>query len=98
MSNHNTGVNNSKGPYKGNELQVVYEYLQTNIATATMAATGLNIYQPALCRRKRTLEKAGKLMGVKTGYCKITKCEATYLSTNAAWFPANSQLNYFSYE
>lgn len=95
MHNHNTGVNNSKGPFKGNELQAVYEYLQTNIATATMAATALNIYRPSLCRRKRTLEKAGKLMEVKTGYCKITKCEAAYLSTNAAWFPLDSQLKLF---
>lgn len=95
MREYNTGVNNSDRPYKGNELQAVYEYLQNNIATATMAATALNIYRPSLCRRKRTLEKAGKLMEVKTGYCKITKCEAAYLTSNPAWFPIEIQLNLF---
>ena len=95
MSNHNTGVNNSERPYKGNELQAVYEYLQSNIATATMAAAALKIYRPSLCRRKRTLEKAGLLAEVKQGYCKITRCEAAYLTTNTAWFPINSQLKLF---
>lgn len=81
--------------YKGNELKAVYDYLQNNIATATMAAIALNIYRPSLCRRKRTLEKAGLLVEVKAGYCKVTRCKAAYLTTNPAWFPINTQLKLF---
>ena len=81
--------------YKDNELQAVYKYLQTHIATSTMAAVALNIYRPSLCRRKRTLEKAGLLVEVKTGYCKVTKCKAAFLTSNPAWFPIQSQLKLF---
>lgn len=77
---------------KDNEIQRVYEYLKKETATATMAAVALNIYRPNLCRRKRTLEKAGHLIEVKRGYCQITKYVAYYLSTNPAMMPINSQL------
>ena len=92
MHKHNNGVNNLEQHPKGKELKAIYEYLQSNIATATMTATALNIYRPSLCRRKRTLEKAGLLVEVKAGYCKVTKCKAAYLTTNPAWFPFQSQL------
>jgi hypothetical protein len=79
---------------KINELIAVYEYLQNNVATATMTATALNIYRPSLCRRKRSLEKAGLLVEVKNAYCKVTKCKAAYLTTNPEWFPQQTQLKF----
>lgn len=79
---------------KDNEIQRVYEYLKKETATATMAAVALNIYRPNLCRRKRTLQKAGHLIEVKRGYCQITKHVAYYLSTNPAMMPINSQLKF----
>ena len=95
MSKHNTGVNKVNQHPKDNELKAVYDYLQTNIATATMVSTALNIYRPNLCRRKRALEKSGLLVEVKKGYCKVTRCKAAWLTTNPALFPINSQLNLF---
>jgi hypothetical protein len=79
---------------KANELDAVYKYLQNNVATATMTATALNIYRPSLCRRKRSLEKAGLLVEVKNAYCKVTKCKAAYLTTNPEWFPQQTQLKF----
>ena len=93
---HSTGSSEIL-PRKDTELQAVYEYLQNNTATATMAAVALNIYRPSLCRRKRTLQKAGYLIEVKIGYCPITKHRAAFLSTNPALMPINSQLK-FNYE
>lgn len=96
QNKNNNGLNDVENLQpKDTELQAVYQYLLTNIATATMTATALNIYRPSLCRRKRTLEKAGLLMEVKTGYCKVTKCNAAFLTTNVLWFPISSQLNLF---
>lgn len=95
MIDYNKGVNNVIRDPKINELMAVYQYLQYNIATATMTANALNIYRPSLCRRKRALEKVGLLVEVKKGYCKVTKCRAAYLTTNPAWFPLCSQLKLF---
>ncbi len=86
---------NEKQQHKDTELQAVYEYLQNNTATATMAAVALNIYRPNLCRRKRTLQKAGHLIEIKKGICPVTKHLAAYLSTNPAMMPIHSQLNLF---
>ena len=96
QNKNNNGLNDVENQQpKDNELQAVFEYLKTHIATSTMAAVALNIYRPNLCRRKRTLEIAGQLMEVKTAYCKVTKCKAAYLTSNPAWFPIQSQLKLF---
>jgi hypothetical protein len=85
-----------KGCYKDNELQAVYSFLQSHTATATQVATALNIYRPNLCRRKRTLEKCGKLAVIKKVVCPITKHKAGLLTTNPALFPPTpKQLNLF---
>ena len=86
---------NEKQHSKDNELQAVYDYLQNNTDTATMAAVALNIYRPNLCRRKRTLQKAGHLIEIKKGICPVTKHLAAFLSTNPALMPINSQLSLF---
>ena len=81
--------------YKDNEIQRVYDYLQRETATVTLAAVALNIYRTNLCRRKRTLQKAGHLIEVKKGYCPITKRNGVqFLTTNPALMPINSQLNF----
>jgi hypothetical protein len=95
MRSHNKGVIEVKLHSKDNELIRVYEYLQRHCATATMAAADLNIYRPNLCRRKRTLQKAGYLAEVKKDYCRITKHVAAYLTTNPDLFPFQSQLKLF---
>ena len=95
MDQHNKGVNEIFVCPKGKELQKVYEYLQQHCATATMTATSPNIYRPNLCRRKRTLEKAGLLAEVKKGCCSSTKHVATYLTTSPDLFPVDPQLKLF---
>ena len=97
-SKNNNGLNDVTNQHpKDIELKAVYEYLQNNVATATMTATALNIYRPNLCRHKKTLQKAGLLVELNKGICKITKCRAAYITCNTKLFPINSQLN-FSYE
>lgn len=98
MDNQNSPLNSFRNQHsKDNELKAVYEYLQHNIATATMTAIALNIYRPNLCRHKKSLQKAGLLAELNKGICKITKCRAAFLTCNTKLFPINSQLN-FSYE
>jgi DNA invertase Pin-like site-specific DNA recombinase len=87
---------NENQQHKDNEIQRVYEYLKKETATATMAAVALNIYRPNLCRRKRTLQKAGHLIEVKKGYCPITKRNGVqFLTTNPVMMPINSKLKLF---
>lgn len=95
MRKHNTGVNKVKQRPKYNELKAVYEYLQNNIASATIVATALNIYRPNLSLRKRKLEISGLLVVVTKGYCKLTKRWVQFFTTNPAWMSINSQLKLF---
>jgi len=95
MVEHNLNGANKITGTKDNDLQAVFDYLQSNVATATMTAIALNIYRPSLCRRKRELERAGLLMEVKKSLCKVTKCRAAYLSTNPDLFPMQSQFKMF---
>jgi len=94
MSKHTT-PESFKGQDEDKELSAVYEYLQHNIATATMVAVDLDIYRPNLSWRKRALEKTGKLKVVKIGICPVTKHKAAFLTTNPDLFPVKSQLSLF---
>lgn len=67
---------------KINEIDIIHEYLKSNIATATQVAKALNIYRPNVCRHKRTLEKEGALIEVRKGPCPHTKHIASFLTTN----------------
>lgn len=80
-----------------NETQIIFDYLQDNIATATMATAATGIVQKNICRYKRELEKACLLCELYIAPCKITGFEAAYLTTNPFLFPAtnNSQLSLF---
>ena len=95
MMKHTTGGNDVLKPRKDNELLAVKEFLKDKIATQTEVAVALNIYRPNLCRRKRTLEKAGELAVVKKGICPITKHKAGFITTNKELFPKTNQLELF---
>lgn len=80
---------------KFNEIQRFYEFLQKNIATASISASQTGIPQKNITRYKRRLEKANRLWQVKRAYCKLTGYMAWYLSTDPARAPVQSQLNLF---
>ena len=79
------------------QLQTIFEYLQKNIATASMVADATGIYQKNICRYKRDLEKAGRIWETEKKTCKKTGFKAWYLTTNPNNSPKNSfnQLSLF---
>lgn len=79
--------NNQGDEARQNELKLVYEYLKKQPATATQVSVALGIYRPSLCRRKRDLEKVGKLYELWKTICPITKHRASLLTTNPDLFP-----------
>lgn len=79
-----------------NQLQTIFQYLQENIATASMVADATGIYQKNICRYKRDLEKAGLLWEIAKGTCKKTGFKAWYLTTDKSKVPnCSTQLNLF---
>lgn len=79
-----------------NQLQTIFQYLQQNVATASMIADATGIYQKNICRYKRDLEKAGLLWEVEKTTCKKTGFKAWYLTTDANKAPnCSPQLNLF---
>lgn len=101
MNDHKTGVKesylcNPKDNTHNNQLQTIFEYLQNNIATASMVADATGIYQKNICRYKRDLEKAGRLWEIAKTTCKKTGFKAWYLTTDENKAPNYSpQLNLF---
>jgi len=77
------------------EIQIIFEYLKTNLATATMLEFATGIHQKNICRHKRQLEIQGKLFEVKHDHCKITGKPAWYLSTDENLKPRTNQLKLF---
>lgn len=79
-----------------NQLQTIFQYLQENIATASMVADATGIYQKNICRYKRDLEKAGQLWEIAKDTCKKTGFKAWYLTTDKAKASnCSPQLNLF---
>lgn len=74
------------------QLRAFRNYLSENTATCSMAAKELGIPQKCLTRYKRQLEKAGNLVELFHGICKITGVRAAYLTTNHSLI--NSLNNY----
>ena len=70
-----------------NQLQTIFQYLENNIATASMVTNATGVSQKNICRYKRDLEKAGLLFEVKKAPCLITSRRAWYLTTNPANCP-----------
>lgn len=64
------------------QLEEIYNYLLTHVATATMVSEATGVPQKCICRHKRYLEKHGLLWEVEKGYCRITGYPAAYLTTN----------------
>jgi len=77
------------------QIQTILEYLQNTVATASMVADATGVPQKNICRYKRDLEQAGKLVEVKKGVCKLTGFRAWYITTDPAQFPQPSQLSLF---
>ena len=79
-----------------NQLQTIFQYLQNNIATASMVTDETGIPQKCITRYKRDLEKAGRLWEVIKTHCKKTGHKAWYLTTDSKKAPITSpQLNLF---
>ncbi len=82
---------------KPNETQVVFDYLQAHIATATMITAATGVVQKSVCRYKRQLEKSGLLVELFVAKCRITNFKAAYLTTNKNLF-VNNQLSIWGNE
>jgi hypothetical protein len=80
-----------------NQLATIFEYLQSNVATASMVTADTGIPQKCITRYKRDLEKAGRLWEVEKKPCRKTGFKAWYLTTNPDNAPKHSikQLNLF---
>lgn len=79
----------------GSQLQRVYKYLLTHIATASMVAEYTGIEQKNITRHKRTLEKAGKLSEVRKARCQRTGHKAMYLTCNPELAAINKEPTLF---
>jgi hypothetical protein len=97
MKNQNNKANKIQQQDNKNTTQIktMFNYLQNNIATATMVFNATGIPQKCLTRYKRNLEKKGQLAEVKRQKCKITNNWAWYLTTDVNLFPQSNQLKMF---
>jgi predicted transcriptional regulator len=97
MKNQNNKANKIQQQDNKNTTQIktVFNYLQHNVATATMVFYATGIPQKCITRYKRDLEKLGQLAEVKRQRCKITNCWAWYLTTDVNLFPQSNQLKMF---
>ncbi len=80
-----------------NEIQILFDYLQDYVVTATMATTATGIVQKSICRYKRTLEKMGLLYVIEKKPCAITGLPAQWITTNPFLIPKSTdcQLSLF---
>ena len=53
-----------------NQLQTIFQFLQKEVATASMVSDATGIYQKNICRYKRDLERAGRLWEIEKSYVK----------------------------
>lgn len=68
------------------QLETVYSYLLTHVATASMVSKATGVPQKCICRYKRYLEKLGLLWEVEINHCRITGYPAAYLTTNTEYY------------
>jgi hypothetical protein len=69
-----------------NQKKTIFNYLQHNVATASMVSVSTGIIQKNICRYKRDLEKAGHLWEIEKKLCKQTGFKAWFLTTNPKEF------------
>ncbi|SIR32562.1 hypothetical protein SAMN05421545_3140 [Pontibacter lucknowensis] len=86
----------TKGNNHLNQLQTIFKFLQSHVATASMVSAETGIPQKCITRYKRDLEKAGRLWEVTRTNCKLTGFRAWYLTTDPEKAPnSSSQLSLF---
>jgi len=90
---------NSLEQGKGKRLRAqkitIFQFLKSNIATASMVSDATGVPQKSICRYKRDLEKKGLLFEVEKKLCGITGFKAWYLTTNPDLFQQSNQLKMF---
>ena len=78
------------------QLKTIFEYLQKNVATASMVTAATGIAQKCATRYKRDLELSGRLWEIERTQCKATGFKAWYITTDPKKAPIRSlQLNLF---
>jgi len=77
------------------QVQILLNYLQNHVATASMISEATGIPQKNICRYKRKLEKEGRLLVVYKSRCKLTRRLACYLSLDKNEFQLFKQLTLF---
>ncbi len=80
-----------------NEIQILFDFSQNNVCSATMATAATGIVQKNICRHKRDLEKMGLLYVVDHRKCSVTGFKVDFITCNPSLFPkvTNNQLNLF---
>lgn len=77
------------------QLNIFYQFLQENTATASMISEATGLPQKNICRYKRYLEKKGQLWEIEKNLCKHTGFRAWYLTTNPEKTSFTRQLKLF---
>jgi predicted transcriptional regulator len=85
----------TKGTKFRAQLITFYEYLKTNVCTASMVSDAIGISQKNICRHKRHLEKVGLLWQIEKKYCYKSKFKAWNITTNPELMPISNQLKLF---
>jgi hypothetical protein len=85
----------SKGTKCKSQIETIFEYLEKNVATASMVSAATNVPHKNITRYKRDLEKSGHLWELEKNHCEDTGFKAWYLTTNPEQAPFNNQLNLF---
>lgn len=79
-----------------NQVEILLDYLENRVATASMISEATGIPQKNICRYKRKLEKEGRLFELYKSRCKFTGRLACYLSLEKNKFPLFKQLTFFN--
>lgn len=78
------------------QMQILFDYLQNHLATASMVTAATGVPQKCITRYKRELEKAGRLWQITKKTCKETGFKAYYLTTDKSKAPqCSNQLSLF---
>jgi hypothetical protein len=79
---YTSNIKETKDKNFSNQLKTIFQYLQNNVATASMITKETGIPQKNICRYKRDLEKAGKLWEIEKVKCDVTGFKAWRLTTD----------------